>query len=107
MMGAAYPNAPGWKGPKSTGREAAKAIAPDIGRRHRQVRDAVAGYGAGGATADDLVEVLGLPVHLIRPRASELEKLGKLFAVGKRRGALGFNVTVYSVVPPHDEMATA
>lgn len=102
-----YPHAPGWKGDKPTGKAAALAITPDIGRRQRQVLDAVAAFGAAGATSDDLMEPLGLPVHLIRPRTSELEKLGKLFVVGRRKGAFGHLVTVYSVVPPTLEAQAA
>lgn len=95
-----YPHRPGWKGDKATGRQAAYAIAPDLARRHRQVLEAFAQFGTTGATCDQISEVLELPVYLVRPRASELERLGKLFPIGKRAGALGFKVTVYSVVKP-------
>lgn len=95
-----YPYMPGWKSDKATGRQAAFAIAPDLARRHRQVLEAFAPYGAAGATCDEVAETLALPVYLVRPRASELERLGKLFPIGKRLGAMGFKVTVYSVVKP-------
>lgn len=94
-----YPNSPGWKGSKSTGRNAAFAVGQTIGRRHRQVMDAFTPYGATGATCDDISEALELPPYLIRPRATELDKLGKLFALPeKRMGQMGHKVTVYSVV---------
>lgn len=102
-----YPDAPGWKGAKSTGRDAAKAIEPDLGRRQGEVLEAFKPFGAAGAIADDLVATLNLPVHLIRPRATELESKGKLFAIGKRRGSFGHAVTVYSVVRPADQQAAA
>lgn len=95
-----YPDMPGWKGDKTTGRQAAFAIAPDLARRHRQVLEAFAPYGAAGATCDEIAATLSLAVYLVRPRASELERLGKLFPIGKRQGAMGFKVTVYSVVKP-------
>ena len=90
----------GWKGDKETGRQAAFAVTQDLPRRHGQVLAAFEPYGLAGGTCDEIYETLGLPVHVVRPRASELERLGKLFPVGKRRGALGFPVTVYSTVRP-------
>lgn len=95
-----YPNMPGWKGTKSTGRAAAFAVAKDLGRRHRQVIEAFAEFGADGGTCDEVGEALELPVYLVRPRASELERKGQLFLVGKRPGSFGHPVSVYSVVKP-------
>lgn len=95
-----YPDRPGWKGDKATGRQAAFAIAQDLPRRHRQVLQAFAEYGAAGTTCDEIAEVLGLPVYLVRPRASELERKSRLFPVGKRLGSMGFKVTAYSTVKP-------
>jgi hypothetical protein len=96
-----YPNMPGWKGSKSTGREAAFAVAKDITGRRRQVWEAFEPYGTAGSTCDETSETLDLPAYVLRPRASELEKLGKLFALPeKRRGQMGHNVTVYSVLKP-------
>lgn len=96
-----YPNMPGWKGNKSTGIKAAFAVAPTIGRRHKQVIDALTPYGSSGATCDDISEVIGLPPYLIRPRATELDKQGKLFVLPeKRMGQMGHKVSVYSTVKP-------
>ncbi|MEO9469211.1 hypothetical protein [Parasphingorhabdus sp.] len=96
-----YPNMPGWKGNKSTGRNAALAVAKDITGRIRQVREAFAPHGRSGATCDDISPDLNLPPYLIRPRATGLEKLGKLYALPeKRMGQMGHKVTVYSVIKP-------
>lgn len=95
-----YPEMAGWKGSKPTGIQAAFAVSKDLGRRHAEVLTAYAPYGEAGATCDTIAEVLGLPVYLVRPRASELERKGKLFAVGKAMGVMGHKVTVYSVVKP-------
>lgn len=95
-----YPEMAGWKGAKITGIQAAFAVSKDLGRRHAEVMSAFAAYGEAGATCDTIAEVLGLPVYLVRPRASELERKGKLFAVGKAMGVLGHKVTVYSTVKP-------
>lgn len=97
----------GWKGNKETGRRAAFAVSQDLPRRHAQVMAAFAPYGPAGATCDEIGEELKLPVHLVRPRASELEKRGKLFAVGRRPGRLGHKVTVYSVVEPDEREKAA
>ena len=94
----------GWKGSKSTGIQAAFAVTKDLGRRHSEVLNAFAPYGAPGATCDVVGEGIGLPAYLVRPRATELEKLGKLFAVGKAMGQMGHKVTVYSTVKPQNAM---
>lgn len=93
-----YPDTPGWKGAKDTGRQAARAIAPALARRQRQVLEAFARFGSAGATCDQIAEALRLQVYLVRPRASELERKNKLFPIGKRPGPMGHSVTVYSVV---------
>jgi predicted Rossmann fold nucleotide-binding protein DprA/Smf involved in DNA uptake len=98
-----YPNIPGWKGSKSTGREAAFAIAKKLPTRHAQVMAAIDRYGPAGATCDDIAPQLGLPIHVVRPRASELEVKGKLFAIGKREGAMGHLVTVYTTTKPEND----
>jgi hypothetical protein len=64
-----YPDIPGWKGNKATGRQAAFAVAADLGRRHAQVLAAFEPYGAAGASCDDICGTLELPVYLVRPRA--------------------------------------
>lgn len=102
-----YPDMPGWKGDKATGRQAAFAIASDLPRRHRQVMEAFSRYGSRGATCDEISDLLGLAVYLVRPRASELEQKGKLFAVGKRLGTMGHKVTVYSIVKPDSQAKAA
>jgi hypothetical protein len=99
-MATKYPDKAGWKGNKSTGIKAAFAVSKDMGRRHAEVLSAYAPFGATGTTCDQIGEILGLPVHLVRPRASELERKGKLFPVGKAMGAYGHKVTVHSVVKP-------
>jgi hypothetical protein len=95
-----YPDLPGWKGSKPSGREAAFAIAPELKGRQQEVFEAFAKRGPTGCTCDDLQEELGLPTYCIRPRASELEAKGRLFPVGKAKGGMGHKVTLYSVHKP-------
>ena len=90
----------GWKGNKSTGIQAAFAVSKDLGRRHAEFMTALAPYGATGATCDVIGENVWLPAYLLRPCATELEKQGKVFAVGKAMGMMGHKVTVYSTVKP-------
>ena len=87
----------GWKGNKTTGIQAAFTVSKDLGRRHAEVMSAFATFGTPGATCDEVGEHIGLPAYLVRPRATELDKQGKLFAIGKRMGGMGHKVTVYSV----------
>ncbi len=104
MDKAQYPEIAGWKGNKETGIQAAFAVSKDMGRRHAEVMNAFAQFGAVGATCDTIAEILGLPVFHVRPRASELERKGKLFPIGKAMGAYGHRVTIYSVVKPSGDV---
>ena len=97
-----YPNAAGYKGDKATGREAAEEVTQSLGRRHAQTMAGFAPYGAAGATCDQVAADLDMELLHLRPRASELEKLGKLFVVGKAMGSYGSKVTVYSTIEPDE-----
>ena len=96
--------AAGWKGNSPEARQnsagAAHMVNKTLGRRHAQMLAAWARYGASGAIPETVGEDEGLPVHVVRPRASELVKRGLLFEVGKRAGGLGCKVMAYSVVKP-------
>ena len=75
-------------------------VTESLGQRHRQMLAAWTSYGADGATPEQIANDIGLPVHVVRPRAGELVKRGLFFEVGKRQGNLGCQVTAYSVVKP-------
>ncbi|MXO72380.1 hypothetical protein [Alteraurantiacibacter buctensis] len=92
---------------RENSREAAEGVQKTLGHRQAQVLDAFALYGAAGAIPEDLVNVLGLAVHLLRPRAGELVKRGLLFEVGKRQGDYGKPVMAYSVVRPEAQAVAA
>lgn len=103
MSGAqSYPHTAGYKGDKATGRDAADYVNLTLGARQAAVLGAVQPYGSAGCIPEQVAKHLLLPVHTIRPRFSELEKLGRLFPVGRRMGHLGKHVTAYSVVRPPD-----
>lgn len=99
-MASTYPDFPGFAPGSETSRAAAEAIASSLGARQAEVLEAIANFGVAGATCDMVASIIELPVHVVRPRASELERKGKLFPVGKRMGMLGHLVTVYSAFRP-------
>lgn len=98
--------AAGSKGNTPTSRanseNAASEVNQTLPRRHRQVVDAFAVYGAAGAIPEDIANDLDLPVHVVRPRCGELRTRKLLFEVGKRPGRMGCDVTAFSVIEPPD-----
>ncbi len=96
--------AAGWKGNSPEARQnsasAAHKVGKTLGRRHAQMVAAWSRYGAAGAIPETIATDLGLPVHVVRPRAGELVKRGLLFEAGKRTGGMGFKVMSYSVSKP-------
>lgn len=96
--------AAGFKGNSPEARQnsaaAAHAVNKTLGRRHAQMIAAWRLYGAAGAIPEQIADDVGLPVHVVRPRAGELVKRGLLFETGKRLGGLGHKVMSYSVERP-------
>jgi hypothetical protein len=108
-MASSVPNygggtAAGWKGTSPEARQnsagAAHKVNTTLGRRHAQMLAAWSRYGSAGAIPETIAADVGLPVHVIRPRAGELVKRGLLFEAGRRTGGLGCKVMAYSVVKP-------
>jgi hypothetical protein len=82
---ARYPEVPGAKG-TDTSRMAADAIAPAAPNLRERVLAVFRLAGAAGLAADEAAGRLGLNVLAIRPRVSELVKMGELVRVhGERR----------------------
>lgn len=82
---AKYPDSPGFKGAAETGREAAEAIAPKLGRLQRMVREAVAARGSQGITPEEACDVLAVDRVSLQPRFSELRAKGQIADSGERR----------------------
>lgn len=78
-----YPNTPGFKGAVETGREAAMALAPKLGRRQQEALDCLADIGP--ATADEVAAHIDRHWYVTRPRFSELREKGLIIDTGKRR----------------------
>lgn len=76
-----YPNAPGWKR-RGTSRAAARAMKP----RAPTLRDMALGLLSKQAlTADEVANALKVSVLSVRPRITELFKLGLIDETGERR----------------------
>lgn len=80
-----YPNAAGFKGAAETGREAAEAIAPQLGRLQRLVQDAVKARGTYGLTPEEAANLLNIERVSVQPRFSELKAKGLVVDSGQRR----------------------
>lgn len=81
-----YPHTPGAKGCGPTlqaSQEAADAIAGKAGSVRRQCLELI--RGLRDATSDEIAARLGRPEVFIRPRISELGKLGLIEPTGTRR----------------------
>lgn len=76
-----YPNSPGWKAQETSRRAAMKMKKFDSGIRAmalNQIRQKP-------MTADEVAEELALPVTSVRPRVSQLAKLGLIVDTGIRK----------------------
>lgn len=80
-----YPDRPGFKGSAETGREAAEAIAPKLGRLQRLVRDLVTQRGRQGLTPEEAADLTGESRATLQPRFSELKAKGQIADSGMRR----------------------
>jgi hypothetical protein len=101
-----YPDAPGYRGP-GTSKDAAEAVAPVAARLRARV---LAGFreAPNGMTADEMSARLNLSILAVRPRCSELVRLGELRRTAERRkntsgmsaAVLVVNEPLPAIVPP-------
>lgn len=94
-----YPDHPGFKVP-GTSEEAARRVrgSAKVLRERVLVR---LRERAAGMTADEIAEDLNLSVLSVRPRVSELNRLGEIRKNGlRRRNASGLSASVWVVSPP-------
>lgn len=84
-----YPDSlPGFKGNVETGREAAVAFAPKLGRRQAEVLADLERHGP--STAEQIGQRIDRHWYLVRPRISELKAMGLVIDSGGRMAsALG------------------
>lgn len=91
-----YPHAPG-----AQDRDTSRAAAADIAETAPQLRGRALAIveRSNGMTADEVAGKLGLSILSIRPRLSELARLGKVRDSGQRRpNASGKNAIVWAPV---------
>lgn len=99
MSDQAYPDSPGFKSIGAS-QDAADAIAPRAPRIRDRVLAAIAGH-PDGVTADEIAAELRMSVLTVRPRVSELRRLGEIRPTGDRRcNASGMTASTWRVAPP-------
>ena len=92
-----YPKVPG-SATTDTSIAAAKDVAGKAPRLRQQVLDVLSDYGS--LTADEVAELLDLDKLSIRPRLTELSKLGQITDTGTRRAnQSGKKAIVWAVKP--------
>lgn len=97
-----YPGRPGFKEP-TTSRDAARRIAGRAPSLREQALKALQVAWPGGLTADEVAAKVGKPVLSIRPRVTELLRLGEIMPVTwnasgeplRRANASGADATVW------------
>jgi predicted ArsR family transcriptional regulator len=93
-----YPDATGFKvsGPSE---QAAEAMGSTANKRRAAVLAQLAQYPAG-ATADEIAKDMNLSVLSVRPRVSELKRMGKIKETGgRRKNESGMSATVWRIAP--------
>lgn len=88
-----YPNAPGFK--SNLSEETAIKLKVSASRLRAVVLTELGRHPAG-CTADEIAGILGRSPLYVRPRVTELNKLGKIVATGhRRRNESGLPATVW------------
>jgi hypothetical protein len=97
-----YPDAPGFKGPRNgTSADAAETIKPALGYFRKLVLDEYEAIAPWGATADEIAARLKVSILTVRPRVSELGRLGLIIKTAERReNASGMSAQVWKLAPP-------
>lgn len=90
-----YPDAPGYRD-IDTSLEAARELAPKVGRLQRIALEAIRNAGWLGLTADELMAIMGMERWSVQPRTSELKRKGLIRDSGlRRRNASGKRAIVW------------
>jgi len=88
-------------GGADTSVQAFKGTPAEVRQRMRdQICQAIAAAGVRGATADEIVVTLGIPLQTTAARFSELKRDGRIVRVGSRPTRLGRPARVYVVPTP-------
>jgi hypothetical protein len=99
MSGSTYPDRPGHKVPGPS-EDAATAIAGSAGTLRDRVREVIA-TALSGITADDVAAQLNRSILSVRPRVSELRRLGDIRqAEGRGKNRSGMSASRWVIAPP-------
>jgi len=94
-----YPDAAGFKEKGGASQEAAARLNPVLKKNQQEALDAFH-RAARPVTADELAELMGKTIVSVRPRVSELRRLGKIVSTGERRASsFGQPATVWMLKP--------
>jgi hypothetical protein len=86
-----------------TSYQAACKISKELGRRQAEV---LAHLQLGPATPEEIADAIGRHFATVRPRVSELVRLGLVMDTGRRgTGALGGTVRIWRVATPEERAA--
>jgi hypothetical protein len=95
-----YPDLPGSKVAGGASQEAAAAIACHVPRL-RGIVLAAFRENPAGPTADEVAQIVELPILSVRPRVAELHRLGEIRPTDRRRrNTSGMSATVWRVADP-------
>src|ERR1700704_5686669 len=81
---AGYPASPGFKVGGGTSEEAAKRITRLAGRLFKPILQEFVSASAAGLSADQCAKRIGISILAVRPRVTELKRLGYLSYTGAR-----------------------
>jgi transcription initiation factor IIE alpha subunit len=97
-----YPEAAGSYGLGGSD-EAAKRITPIMPELQAKVSAVVEAAGSYGATGDEIAAALGWDKYRVRPRTSELRKLGRIIDSRKRRASQSGVMSIVWVLPCYSQ----
>ena len=86
--------------------EAAARITPTLAALQAKVAAVVEAAGPHGATGDEIAASLGWDKYRVRPRTSELRKLGRILASQKRRPSETGVMSIVWVLPCYSQPVT-
>lgn len=85
MTDAIYPTAPGYKEHGGTSEEAARSFKPTVAALRAVALRHLCDVGLGGLTADETAGRMCCSILSVRPRISELYRMGLIQKTGERR----------------------
>jgi hypothetical protein len=100
-----YPNAPGFKVGGGTSEEAAGRITRLAGRLFKPILQEFVAASSVGLSADQCAKRIGISILAMRPRISELKRLGYLSYTGARaENESGMTANILRATPKASEV---